>query len=160
MSQEKWLLHVEDNESDILFFRRALAKADPEISVRVLSDGASAASYLLGQGDYADRSRYPFPPLVVLDLKLPNKSGLEILEEAAGLVSCGQMKVVVLTSSSEANDISRAYALGAAAYLVKPVRIPQLESLAAGIAKYLSNLGVPPSASLGTFMLQANQHHL
>jgi len=160
MSQERWLLHVEDSQEDILFFRRALAKADPEISIRVLTDGSSAASYLLGKGEHADRTRHPLPPLVVLDLKLPNKSGLEVLEESAGLVSSGQFKVVILSSSSEASDVHRAYALGATAYFVKPVMMSHLDMLAAGIARYLSDLGASPSAFLGKFMLQANRQHL
>ena len=73
------LLLVEDDPNDVLFMTRALKKAQIRQTLRVASDGQQAIDYLEGTGIYGDRTRYPFPCLVLLDVKLPKKSGLEVL---------------------------------------------------------------------------------
>jgi DNA-binding response OmpR family regulator len=84
-------------------------------------DGEEAVVYLAGEGRYADRLRYPLPGLVLLDLKLPRRSGLEVLQWLREQQVLRRLPVVVLSSSREATDIDRAYDLGANSYLVKPV---------------------------------------
>ena len=87
----------------------------------ILGDGDEAASYLAGLGNYADRSRYPLPGLILLDLKLPRRSGFEVLQFIRSNEDVRHIPVVVLTSSDNEEDIKKAYAAGANSYLVKPV---------------------------------------
>jgi CheY-like chemotaxis protein len=112
---------VEDNPDDELFARRAFAKICPELHLIVARDGEVAIDYLGGRGPYQDRSRHPLPDFVLLDLKLPRKSGLEVLEWLRRESMLRELPVVVLTSSEETRDVERAKSLGILAYYVKPV---------------------------------------
>jgi len=75
--RETVILLVEDDENDVFFFRRALAKADSKLSFHLVTDGELALQYLNGQGNYADRAAHPLPDIVFLDLKLPYLSGMK-----------------------------------------------------------------------------------
>jgi CheY-like chemotaxis protein len=118
--QEKVILLVEDDEHDAFFFRRALAKAGFDLTVRLVTDGEQALQYLNGEGKYADRAAHPLPNVIFLDLKLPYLSGMEVLEYIQGQPAFSQIQIIVLTSSSEERDRKRAFELGAKEYLVKP----------------------------------------
>lgn len=115
------ILLVEDNPDDVLLTQRAVRKAGLNISLSVVGDGDEAVAYLEGAGRFADRHAHPYPTLVLLDLKLPKRSGWEVLRwirEQPGLITT---PVVVLTSSTEDEDIKKAYECGANSYLQKPV---------------------------------------
>ncbi len=114
------ILVVEDDADDVVLLKVAFEGAHIGEALQVVGDGEEAVAYLLGQGAYADRARHPLPSLILLDLKLPRKSGLEVLEwrRQAGL---WRIPVIVLTSSQSSADIARAYELGANSYLVKPL---------------------------------------
>lgn len=116
----KLILLVEDDEHDVFFFRRALAKAGLELPLRVVSDGEQALQYLNGDGEYHDRAAHPLPDLIFLDLKLPYIGGMEVLEHIRQQPTLGSIDVIVLTSSPEERDRRRAFELGAKEYLVKP----------------------------------------
>jgi len=126
---------VEDNEDDVFFMRRALKGAGITARVHVMTDGQSASDYLTGVGAYSDRSRYPMPSLVFLDLKLPYCTGFEVLEAMRKQGTLAHTQVVILTSSPEERDRSRARELGAAAYLVKPPTPSMLKDLLATIGR-------------------------
>ena len=115
------ILLVEDDPNDVLLTQRAFRRANIVNPLQVVQDGEAAVLYLDGQGTYADRDRYPLPVLVLLDLKLPRLSGLEVLEWLQQHPELKRLLVVVLTSSRENADVNRAYDLGANSYLVKPV---------------------------------------
>lgn len=121
------ILLVEDNVNDVLLIQRAFQKARITHPLQVLQDGDTAVSYLSGEGDYADRILYPLPVLMLLDLKLPCRSGLEILEWLRQQSDLRRLPVVVLTSSDEMKDIHQAYDLGANSYMVKPLLFSELE---------------------------------
>lgn len=114
------ILLVEDNEDDVFLTEMAFAKAGCKNSLRVVMDGDEAVEYLSGEGKFADRAEHPFPSLVLLDLKLPYRSGLEILRWMGSNDILGKTTVAVLTSSNEPSDLKRAYELGTNTYLVKP----------------------------------------
>ncbi len=120
------ILLVEDDPNDVLLIRRAFRKSNVANPIQVVGDGEEAIAYLSGQGPYADRERYPLPLLLLLDLKLPRKSGFEVLEWLRQQPGLKRLPVVVLTSSAETPDVNRAYDLGANSYLVKPVRFEDL----------------------------------
>lgn len=125
------ILLVEDNDDDVFIFKRAYKQAQLTHQVQVVTDGQEALDYLEGKGAFADREKYPLPFLVLLDLKLPLKHGLEVLQTIRQHPRLSGLCVVVLTSSAEARDILRAQELGAQAFLVKP---PAGPTLAAAVA--------------------------
>lgn len=127
------LLLVEDNEEDAFLMRRALRMEKIECGLQVAEDGQEAIEYLGGVGRYADRAQYPFPGLVLLDLKLPYVHGFEVLAWAATQPTCSDLKIIVLTSSGEERDREKAAQFGIKAYYTKP---PNKE-LMARIAKTL-----------------------
>lgn len=114
------ILLVEDDPDDVFRIQRAFRKSNSACSIEVVTDGEQAIHYLSGQGDYADRDRYPLPVLVLLDLKLPRYSGFEVLNWLRNESDLKHLPVVVLTSSDQQVDIDRAYAVGANSYLAKP----------------------------------------
>jgi len=114
------VLLVEDNEDDVFLMEKALAMAEVKSPLQVVRDGQAATEYLNGTGPFADRERFPFPGLVFLDLKLPYRSGLEILSWMRQQTNFPPAIVVVLTSSDEPADLKTAYGLGANTYLMKP----------------------------------------
>lgn len=130
------LLLVEDDPNDVMLFRRAKDKSNLANPLQVVEDGEAAIAYLSGQGTYADRNRYPLPALVLLDLKLPRKSGLEVLAWLRQQPGLRRLPVVVLTSSRESLDVGRAYDLGANSYLVKPVAFDSLLEMVKALGLY------------------------
>ena len=130
------LLLVEDNEDDVFLMKRALKSARIVNPLLVVEDGQEALDYLGGAGKFADRDQYPLPAVVFLDLKLPFISGHEVLAWIRRQKQLESMVVIVLTSSNEASDLSRCYALGANSYLVKPPTPEQLDDLAKAFKWY------------------------
>jgi CheY-like chemotaxis protein len=120
------ILLVEDNPRDVLLIQRAFRKANVTIPIQIVEDGEVAVRYLSGEEPYSDRDRYPLPMLILLDLKLPRKSGTEVLEWLRQQPKLKRLPVVVLTSSREYVDINQVYDLGANAYMVKPVAFDNL----------------------------------
>ena len=138
------MLLVEDDPNDILLIQRAFAKACLVNPLKVVRDGEEALNYLAGSGEFADRGRFPLPSLILLDLKLPRKSGLEILQWLRQQPVLKHIPVIVLTSSKESSDVSRAYDLGANSYLVKPVGFEGLLELVKSIGMYWMILNKTP----------------
>jgi CheY-like chemotaxis protein len=123
------ILLVEDNEDDVFLMERALKSAGILNPVCVVEDGQRAIDYLAGSGDFADRARFPYPVVVFLDLKLPRKSGFDVLGWLRGRSDLPQPLIVVLSSSNSPQDIERVTALGAARYAVKPPTVDLFQQL-------------------------------
>lgn len=117
---EEMILLVEDNEDDVFLMKRAIKEARLSIPVHVIMDGQEAVDYLAGNGKYADRTKYPLPCCVFLDLKLPYKSGFEVFSWMREQPELKDIGVTILTSSPEERDRQRAAQLGANGYWVKP----------------------------------------
>ena len=111
---------IEDDEDDVFFFRRAMQKVDWPGAIEILRDGAEAIAYLTGADSVTDRRQHPTPSLVILDLNLPIKTGLDVLEVFRSCDSDHTTPVVVLTSSTSELDVRDAYRLGANCYFSKP----------------------------------------
>ena len=142
------LLLVEDDANDVMLFRRAKDKSNLANPLQVVEDGEAAVAYLSGQGQYADRNRYPLPALMLLDLKLPRKSGLEVLAWLREQRGLPRLPVVVLTSSKESVDVGQAYDLGANSYLVKPVAFDKLLEMVKALGLYWLILNEKPDIHL------------
>jgi len=123
------VLLVDDDEVDVLMFRRALSKANLDYPLVVMRDGQQAIDYLAGTGEFADRLKHPLPSYVLLDLKLPKVSGLEVLAWMRRTEGVKSIPVTVLSGSAEDADIDRTRSLGIDDYLVKPAGFPDLQSL-------------------------------
>jgi CheY-like chemotaxis protein len=119
MTTSDVILYAEDDENDAFLIERAFRKAEIPNRLVVVPDGSAAIDYLAGQGKYAARVGHPLPGLVLLDLNLPGKSGLEVLKWIRTHPPVCLLVVVVLTSSNQESDMHRAYLQGANGYLVK-----------------------------------------
>lgn len=127
MIQQATILMVEDDSDDIFLMERTFAKARLANPLKVVRDGEEAISYLLGKGSYSDREEYPLPLMILTDLKMPRRSGFELLEWLQEQDSeLREIPVVVLTSSNELPDLEKAKQLGAKSYLVKPGQLEDL----------------------------------
>ena len=142
------ILLVEDEPNDVFLIGRALQKGGITTPLHTVENGELAVSYLSGEGPYADRGRYPLPIVVLLDLKLPRKTGLEVLEWLRG-TPLRRLPVVVLTSSKDASDVARAYDLGANSYLVKPVSFDSLQEMLGSVDRYWVALNQHPELPVG-----------
>lgn len=118
--EPKTILLVEDNADDEQLTLRAMRQSDIPNIIRIARDGAEALEML-----YGDAHQHRFPDLVLLDLKLPKISGLEVLEKIRSHESTRTLPIVVLTSSDEERDILESYNLGANSYIRKPVDFDQ-----------------------------------
>jgi CheY-like chemotaxis protein len=141
------ILLVEDDADDALLIQRAFRKSKIANRIELVSDGDEAVAYLSGAEHYSDRRQFPLPVLILLDLKLPRRSGFEVLEWLRSQPGLKRTPVVVLTSSKETLDINRAYELGANSYLLKPVTFEALQEIMKAINLYwlvFSEMPTPP----------------
>ncbi len=139
------ILLVEDNPYDAELALRALKKANISNPIHHVKDGAEALEYLFAEGIYARRPPDVQPRVVLLDLKLPKVSGLEVLERIKQDERTRRTPVVVLTSSNETPDIEAAYHLGANSYIVKPVDFDKFTEAMASVGWYWLLLNHPPT---------------
>jgi two-component system response regulator len=145
--QHKTILLVEDNESDVELTKRAFKKAHIANPLVVARNGREACDYVFGSGFYADRAAADLPALVLLDLKLPLISGMEVLRRIRSDPRTHALIVIILTSSDALPDITAAYELGANSFLRKPVNFDQFNQLVEQIAGYwlVVNIGPAPA---------------
>ena len=115
------ILFVEDSADDAMFTIRALTKSGFSNKLHHVVDGAAALDFLYCRGSYTDRINAQHPKLILLDLKMPKVSGLQVLETVKSDPNLKSIPVVMLTSSNEGPDIERCFQLGANSYIVKPV---------------------------------------
>ena len=128
MLGQSTVLLAEDDPDDVLLTRLAFEKARLANPLQVVRDGVELLAYLQGEGCYSDRRQYPLPFLLLLDLKMPRMHGFQVLEWLRTHPEFQGLSVAIMTSSDHDPDISRAYALGADSYLIKP---PDAEALLA-----------------------------
>ena len=142
------ILLVEDNPDDAFLMQRAWKTAGVTQRLEVVEDGQQAIAYL-ERSRQAEAGPATLPLFVLLDLKLPHRSGFEVLEWIRTDSTCRTLLVIVLTSSSERRDIERCYQLGANSYLVKPSEAKQLADLAGCLKQYWINHNAPPPLRQG-----------
>jgi DNA-binding response OmpR family regulator len=129
MSCDLPVLMIEDEESDAILVQRALSKEGINNLVKVVPDGVEAVKYIRGEGVYQDRSENPLPGVILIDMKMPRKNGLEVLEWLRHNDESAATPVIVLSGSQEAGEVAKAYRLGANAYMVKPTSFNELRTL-------------------------------
>ncbi|MFA6277698.1 MAG: response regulator [Pedobacter sp.] len=115
------ILFVEDSTDDAVLTIRALKKSGFTHKLHHVMDGALAPDFIYCRGIYADRDKKDYPKLILLDVKMPKVSGIQVLETLKSDPALSSIPVVMLTSSNEGPDIEKCFALGANSYIVKPV---------------------------------------
>ena len=145
------ILLAEDSEDDVILIERAFRKARILSPLKVVRDGEDAICYLSGFGRFADRAQFPLPDLLLLDLKLPNRDGFEVLHWIREQPELKKLPVIVLTQSDRIRDANLAYQLGAYSFLIKGTDFNDTVVFAQSVADYLAKAhnngdpNLPPS---------------
>ena len=135
IENEVEILLVEDNMADAELTIRSLKKANLANNLIHLKDGAEALDFLFGKGEFANRDTKRHPKVILLDIKMPRVDGIEVLRQVKANELTKLIPVVIMTSSSEEQDIITSYQLGVNSYVVKPVGFE-------GLARAVSELGL------------------
>jgi CheY-like chemotaxis protein len=144
MEKPAHILLVEDNRMDIELTLDAFKESRLMNEIFVVKNGVEALDYIFGRGKYENRTTYPFPNLVLLDLKLPGVDGFEVLRQIKSTPLLKRLPVVILTSSKEEGDRALSYDIGANSYIVKPVSFDGFLNVVKQIDGYWLTLNVEP----------------
>ena len=147
MSEPTFLI-VEDNDDDAALLRRAFTKSKLLNLIHFVRTADEAVSYLLGTGKYNNRAEYPFPSLILLDLKLPGMSGHDFLKWIREHPQVRGLRVVVLSGSDDMRDVSLAYKLGANSFLIKPADFDRFVEISAALGGFWLWLDQAPESHL------------
>lgn len=128
--ERKTVLVVEDSDDDLVLFQKTAQEAKCGLSFEYVEDGEKALAYLEGEGLYADRETHPFPNLVILDLKLLQLDGFEVLEYIRNRSECKKLEVIVVSGRDDPACIARAMAAGADKFISKPIEAQTLREVA------------------------------
>jgi len=139
------VLLAEDNEADQHLARRVLARGVLRCDLRIVPNGEDALAYLRGQGAYADRTVHPQPHLLLLDLHMPRKNGIEVLQAVKQDPALKSIPTVMLTTSGADEDLVGSYAAGCNSFVQKPVDLPEFISALEQLGVYwLKLVALPP----------------
>ncbi len=134
--ESRVVLVVEDSDDDYFLLTRAFKKAQFINPVQRVSNGDEAIRYLAGTSRYMDRATYPFPYLVLLDLKMPITHGFDVLDWARGQESTKLVPVLVFSSSQQQVDVDESYKRGANGFVMKPTSVTALTDIVSAIHSY------------------------
>ncbi|HEY5910532.1 MAG TPA: response regulator [Verrucomicrobiae bacterium] len=129
MNQNRTILVVDDNVDDIFLVRTAFTNAKLNTPIQEVHNGDEAIAYLQGDPPFDDRSQFPLPALMLLDLNMPMRNGFQVLEWLRAQPGLKRINVVIITSSLREEDVDRAFDLGANSFIVKPSSIEGLTAI-------------------------------
>lgn len=141
--EKRIILLVEDNPGGEMLILRAFKMSNQDFDTVVVRDGAEALDYVFGTGEFAGRSPDAFPVVVLLDLKLPEIDGMEVLRRIRENEQTRCLPVVIFTTSDSEQEIIQAYKLGANSYVQKPGSLSALNQTIADIGRYWGGVNVP-----------------
>lgn len=142
MKKKVSILLVEDDPMDIELTLDAFKEVRLDNDIRIVTSGEEALDYLFGRNQYADRAAHPLPDIVLLDIKLPGLSGLQVLQKIKNTPVLKRIPVIILTSSQEESDRSNGYDFGANSYLIKPVTFENFLTVVKQIYDYWLTLNI------------------
>jgi CheY-like chemotaxis protein len=145
MNGKPVILHVEDDPNDVLLVELAFKKIGSPCALHVIADGEQAIEYLSAVQPNGETRTNSLPALLLLDVKLPRRSGLEVLAWLRGQDDLRRIPVVMLTSSNQPSDVKRAYDLGVNSYLVKPSALDELVDMVKKLCGYWLEMNVKPN---------------
>ena len=144
MTKSASILLVEDNSMDVELILDAFREARLTNKIQVARNGKQALEHLFGEGKYADRTQYPLPDIVLLDLKMPGIDGHQVLRKLKTAEKLKRLPVIILTSSRDEGDRAMSYDNGANSYLVKPVSFDEFLNVVKQVCDYWLTLNVEP----------------
>jgi CheY-like chemotaxis protein len=121
MNRQCTILIVDDDENDIFFVKRAFTEINVHCTFQMLKNGQEVVDYLKGDGEFADREKYPMPMMILMDLKMPIMDGFQVLAWLRSRPGIKVIPTIVFSSSDLPGDITRAYELGANSFMTKSV---------------------------------------
>jgi len=133
------VLQVEDDPNDISLLSFAFQKYLPQHELKSVTSGREARAYLAGEGQYADRDHYPFPHLVLLDLKLPDDDGFEVLRWIRSQPATRSLVVILFSASVFPGDVEKGLNLGANSYVAKFADLDELATFFKALEAYWFN---------------------
>jgi CheY-like chemotaxis protein len=145
MNSELRILIGEDNDDEAFLLQRALLKAGVSNPTHICRHGQEVIDYLRALPPYSDRAIFPFPRMLILDLKMPGLSGLDVLRWIRRHPECTVIPTLILTSSAEESDVVEAYRIGANAYLTKPGGFDDFVETLTDLGKFWNRCLLPPS---------------
>jgi len=146
------LLIVDDDANDLALIEAAFRAIGVKDPIHTVNGGREAIAYMMGEGKYSDRNKYAYPTFITTDLKMPGADGFAVLEHLKNNPESAVIPTVVLTSSSDLDDIKKAYMLGASSYHVKPNLPDDLNRLLRVLHDYWVTCEVPEVDSTGRQM--------
>ncbi|MDB6057901.1 MAG: response regulator [Verrucomicrobiales bacterium] len=126
LSRSKKILYAEDDPNDVVIFNMVLKRATLPHQLYSVEDGEAAIEWLQGIGKFHDRDKFPMADVLIVDLKMPRKSGFDVLQWVRANPDLAALPVIVLSSSDDPGDVKRAHALGATTYFVKSASFQEL----------------------------------
>ncbi len=139
------VLLAEDNPADQEIARRVLESGGGLCELHMVNDGVEALDYLAHTGKFEDHGKHPRPDLLLLDINMPRKTGIDVLRHVKSDPELRSIPTLMLTTSESHHDIGSAYDLGCNSYIVKPIDVPQFLSALEYLGKYWLDLVVLPS---------------
>jgi CheY-like chemotaxis protein len=139
------VLIAEDNPDDAKLAQHAVLHLQLENPVHIVNDGHQVMAYLQGEGDYQDREKFPHPALLLLDLRMPQMNGLEVLRRLRGNPQFASVPILVITGYQDVRELSEAYRLGAKSFLTKPISTGDLRNAIEGLANWSSKFRIKAS---------------
>ena len=137
------VLIVEDDPNDAYFIKRAFELSGVHHTPHICGNIADAKRYLEGTGDYADRSRFPVPNMMMLDIKMPGGTGFDLLAWIREHPDVRIIPTIMMSSSSRPEDVKLAYCLGANAYMCKPIDTDRFREVFGALLRFWSFCEVP-----------------
>ena len=144
------ILLVDDEADDILLTKRVFRQSGLAHPIYSVANGMGAIAYLNGNSPYQNRARYPLPAMILLDIKMPQIDGFEVLQWIRHQPAFANLPVVMLTASDQIQDVNTAYQLGANSVLVKPLDTASVVELSRSIERLNARLpwGLRPVARI------------
>ena len=154
------ILVVDDDPNDLVFIEKAFRWIGVKDPIHTVTGGREAIAYMLGEGQYADRSSFAYPTFITTDLKMPEADGFAVLEHLQQNPEWAIIPTVVLTSSCDLDDIKKAYMLGASSDHIKPGTPELLRQLLRTVHDYWLTCEVPQVDSTGRQLRTASEGKL
>lgn len=120
------ILVIEDEPEHRIITRLVLERRLAEVNIMEVEDGLQAIEYMHGHGQYRNRNQHPLPDIILLDIRMPKVDGFEFLEEMERSALTADIPVIIVSTSTQEQEISRAFSLGAYAYITKPIDVDKL----------------------------------
>jgi CheY-like chemotaxis protein len=127
------ILIAEDIPDDAKLVHRAILQLQLENPIRIVKDGQLTLAYIRGEGEYQDREKFPFPALLLLDLRMPVIDGFEVLRQLHGDPRFASLPILVITINQDRRQLGEAYRLGAKSFLTKPINTNDLKNAIEGL---------------------------